>query len=111
MVLDSRDCLSRRTPLNMRTKPRAAGIKQLFSSSAVSRHCCGAMELHSWWVLVVLGAVTADAVGVEGVPVENTTEAAVHVSGEDVFVKVGSRNDTSVFVGYTRASNGNRLMT
>lgn len=95
MVLDSRDCLSRRTPLNRRTKPRAAGIKRLFSESAVSRHCCRAMELHSWWVSVVLlGAVGADAAGVEGVPVENTTEAAVHVSGEDVFAKVGSISDS-----------------
>lgn len=53
--------------------------------------------------MVLLGAVGADATGVEGVPVENTTEAAVHVSGEDVFAKVGSISDSD------ELSSGNYL--
>lgn len=51
------------------------------------------MELHSWWVLVsvLLSALGADATA--DAAVENTTDAAVHVDGGDVFVKVGSTSD------------------
>lgn len=48
---------------------------------------------------MVLGAAAADTAGVEGLKVENTTEAAVHVDGEDIFVKVGSISDSSLCMG------------